>query len=181
MVFSMQPTTIFLSVLFSSICLGAIFGAYCQLYYLIQTVLFSWKLLSRHAIAKRQALLSLAVCGGYSTTRLSQEIAFLTQYRHISWRQFLKYGYDILFAFNEMEDTQQQLLKEVLESLQNRNEKEIILFIENFWASDNLFAFESTAYEQAVEKYLKQRSRPMLWLVSQVFRFLDLPVVCFSR
>ncbi|WP_021828667.1 hypothetical protein [Chlamydia gallinacea] len=181
MVFSMQPMTIFFSVLFSSVCLGVVFGAYCQLYYLIQTVLLSWKLLSRHAIAKRQALLSLAVFGGYSTTRLSQEIDFLTQYHHISWRQFLKYGYDILFAFSEMEDAQQQLLKEILESLQDRNEKEIIPFIEDFWASDNLFAFESTAYEQAVEKYLKQRSRPIFWLVSQVFHFLDLPAVCFSR
>lgn len=57
----MQPMTIFFSVLFSSVCLGVVFGAYCQLYYLIQTVLLSWKLLSRHAIAKRQALLSLAV------------------------------------------------------------------------------------------------------------------------
>ncbi|EPP36116.1 hypothetical protein CP10881SC42_0110 [Chlamydia avium] len=167
--------------MFISVCFGAVLGAYCQLYYLIKTVLLSWVALSRHAIAKRQALLSLAALGGYPTARLSQEIAFLTQYHSISWKQFLKYGYDILFAFKEMEDTQRELLQEILDSLQDRGEREIIQSIEDFWANDNLFAFESTAYEQAVEKYLRYRSRPTFWLVSKIFCFLDLPAVSFSR
>lgn len=177
----MQPITVLFSVIFVSVCCGAVLGAYCQLYYLIQAVLLSWRALSNHAIAKRQALLALAGYGGYSTDRLSHEIDFLNQYHHVSWRKFLLHGYDILFAFSEMEDTQKQQLQEILDAVQDIGERDILQSIEDFWARDNLFAFEATAYEQAVEKYLKQRSRPIFWLVSKAFRFLDLPAVSFSR
>ncbi|WP_348663269.1 hypothetical protein [Chlamydia vaughanii] len=169
-------------VIFFGVLSGSILGAYCQLYYLIKNITFSWESLLSHAIAKRQALHSLAVLGNYTTERLSQEIEFLTQYHKVSWKVFLKHGYDILFAFSEMEESQGQLVHDILGAVEQRNEEiEIIQSIEDFWASDNLFAFETAAYEQAVEKYLKQRSRPALWLVARIFRFLDLPDVRFCR
>ncbi|WP_279447072.1 hypothetical protein [Chlamydia psittaci] len=172
----------FVFVAIFSVLLGAFLGAYCQLYYLVKNIMISWECLLSHAIAKRQALLSLASLGNIKISRLSQETEFLLSHHRVLWRDFLKYGYDILFAFQEMEETLPQIVHEILETLGEHHQQETaVQFIEDFWARDNLFAFETAAYEQAVEKYLKQRSRPSLWVASRVFRFLDLPVIHFSR
>ncbi|WP_117274642.1 hypothetical protein [Chlamydia poikilotherma] len=167
-------------VVIFSVLFGAFLGAYCQLYYLVKNIMLSWECLLSHAIAKRQALLSLSV--NFASPRLSQEAEFLTQHHKMSWRKFLKHGYDILFAFQEMEKTLPKLVHQILESIGEHHECEaIVCSLEDFWARDNLFAFETAAYEQAVEKYLKQRSSPSLWIASKLFRFLDLPRIYFSR
>ncbi|WP_375793989.1 hypothetical protein O1W69_02105 [Chlamydia sp. 12-01] len=169
-------------VVIFSIVFGAFLGAYCQLYYLVKNIMLSWECLLSHAIAKRQALLSLSISGNLTLPRLSQETEFLTLHHKVSWREFLKHGYDILFAFQEMEETLPKLVHEILESIESNHEQETIArSIEDFWSRDNLFAFETAAYEQAVEKYLKQRSSPSLWIASRLFRFLDLPMINFSR
>lgn len=168
---------VFCLVLLISVLLGAFSGGYCQLYYLIKHVVISWEILLTHAIAKRQALLSLSVSPAH-THSLEQEIAFLNQYHHLSWRTFLKESHTILFALREMEESQEHTVKEILDSL--HGEKSICA-IEEFWAQDNLFSFETSAYEQAVDKYVKNRTRPSLWLAAQCFRFLDLPIIQFHR
>lgn len=177
----MQPMAGLVFVVIFSVLLGAFLGAYCQLYYLVKNIMLSWESLLSHAIAKRQALLSLSRSGNFSSPRLSQETEFLTQHHKMSWRGFLKHGYDILFAFQEMEETLPQLVHEIVESIGEHEREDIVSLLEDFWARDNLFAFETAAYEQAVEKYLKQRSSPSLWIASRLFRFLDLPMICFSR
>ncbi|BAE80884.1 conserved hypothetical protein [Chlamydia felis Fe/C-56] len=169
-------------VIIFSVLLGACLGAYCQLYYLVKNIMFSWEALLSHAIAKRRALLSLSILGKLTIPRLSQETEFLCQHHKISWRIFLKHSYDILFAFQEMEETLPQLVQEILEAVgENHEQESIVRSLEDFWARDNLFAFETSAYEQAVEKYLKQRSSASLWVASRMFRFLDLPMIHFSR
>ncbi|MEF9496919.1 hypothetical protein [Chlamydia sp. 04-14] len=163
-----------------SVLFGAFLGAYCQLYYLIKNIMLSWRCLLSHAIAKRQALLALS--RDFASPRLSQETEFLKQHHKMSWREFLKHGYDILFAFQEMEETLPELFQEILDSIAEHHEREdVVCSLEDFWARDNLFAFETAAYEQAVEKYLKQRSSPSLWLASRLFRFLELPMIYFAR
>lgn len=171
----------FVFVVIFSVLLGAFLGAYCQLYYLVKNIMISWECLLSHAIAKRQALLSLASLGNIKISRLSQETEFLLSHHRVPGEIFkirLRYS----FAFQEMEETLPQIVHEILETLGEHHQQETaVQFIEDFWARDNLFAFETDAYEQAVEKYLKQRSRPSLWVASRVFRFLDLPVIHFSR
>ncbi|ANH78661.1 hypothetical protein [Candidatus Chlamydia sanziniae] len=173
---------IFFSVIMVSIACGALLGAYCQLYCSIKNVLLCWEALVTHAIAKRQALITLGSFSSEENSQLIQEVDFLLKYHHVSWRMFLRKSYDILFAFKDMEDVLPQRLHDLLEISQQVNDQnDVLLCLENFWASDNLFAFETAAYEQAVGRYLQQRSRVSLCLVRWLFRFLNFPVIEFNR
>ncbi|EPP34434.1 hypothetical protein CP10139811_0624 [Chlamydia ibidis] len=143
--------------------------------------MLSWYALTAHALAKRVALSLLA--SDEVRQPLSREIEFLETYRKMSWRKFLKYSYDILFAFSEMEQALSAKLEIVISSLDNmhNSNNDIVGVIEDFWARDNLFAFETAAYEQAVDKYLAKRTQITLWPVAFLFRFFDLPVIRFQR
>ena len=161
---------------------GALLGSYLQLYYAISNVSLAWKVLANHALAKRQALVSLAQLLQQDASKIEKEIAFLSEHSSIPWRKFLRNGYTILFAFREMEESLPQFLAELLDSLDScENQRQALLWIENFWARENLFSFEIAAYEQAVEKYLKLRRQGSLWCAQHLFRFLDLPEIRLSR
>ncbi|WP_100934262.1 hypothetical protein [Candidatus Chlamydia corallus] len=168
-------------VIAGSIFLGVCLGAYCQLYYSVKSVVFSWKLLTAHALEKRHALLALAQLLGEEDAQSQQEIDFLSQCDRMSWRSFLKNAYDIMPTLKEMEKLLSERVKVYLESIENIVEKDrAIFYIENFWASKNLFDFQIPAYEEAAEKYLKLRQQISLRIVSWLFGFLDLPSIQFS-
>ncbi|WP_201456381.1 hypothetical protein [Chlamydia sp. 17-3921] len=169
-------------VVIGGILCGALLGAYLQLYYAVFNVSLAWETLVKHAIAKRQALISLAQLLKKKHSLLEQEVAFLSEHQNMSWRVFLRNGYTILFAFREMEESLPQAMSELFEFLEScEDQDEALLLIEDFWASDNLFAFETAAYEQAVDKYLKQRQQASLWFAQSLFRFLDIPEIRFGR
>ncbi|AAD19003.1 hypothetical protein CpB0895 [Chlamydia pneumoniae TW-183] len=168
-------------VIAGSIFLGISLGAYCQLYYSVKSVLFSWYLLTVYALEKRHALLALSQLVGEEDAQSQKEIDFLSQCDKLSWRAFLKNSYEIIPTFKEMEDLLSERVQGFLESIETIAEHDrAILCIENFWASKNLFDFEIAAYEEAVEKYLKLRQRAPLRLASKLFRFLDVPSIRFS-
>ncbi|SPN73977.1 hypothetical protein C10C_0835 [Chlamydia serpentis] len=169
-------------VIVSSILLGSCLGAYCQLYYSVKSIVCSWDVLMIHALEKRYALISLAHLIGEEDFQSKREIDFLLKCDKMPWRSFLKNSHDILPTFKEMEDLLPERLQIFLKDLENiQSEDQVIFYIENFWASKNLFDFEIFAYEQAVEKYVKLRQRMSLRLACSLFRFLDLPVIQFSR
>lgn len=166
-------------ILGCSVCCGAVLGGFCQLYYAVKNIVFSWNILSGHALAKRQAMLGVSFLPAEERIRLNKEVRFLSEYHNVPWKRFLRYGYDILFAFQEMEESLPLRIQHIFSSSNVQGED--YLRLEEFWARDNLFAFETTAYEQAVESYMRLRDKPTMRLSVWVFRFLDLPHIQFHR
>lgn len=154
---------------------GMILGSYCQLCQAIKSVLFSWELLISYAIDKRRALLHVAPKD--LKISLEQELCLLTEAQHLSWKQFLANGYDLLLAVQEMEAVLPNKLGRILAHADVGSLPQL----EEFWARDNLFAFEATACEQAINTYLLKRSKPLLRLTTWLFRFRDLPKVRFNH
>ncbi|WP_213318039.1 hypothetical protein [Chlamydiifrater volucris] len=178
-------------VTLASFFIGLLISSYCRLYLALCCVVDSWVMLVGHAIKKREALISLCrlsadpIIRSY-LERLLQEEKFLRKCIVLGKRVFLKQSKEIVLTFHEMEMeflyriqklySQFEKLSEDLPSWQEFKE-----LSENFLAADNLFSFETMAFEQAVEKYEDLRTKPILQLAKEIFRFSAIPEVRFGR
>ncbi|WP_213358302.1 hypothetical protein [Chlamydiifrater phoenicopteri] len=175
-----------------SFIIGLLFSSYCRLYLALCCITDSWSLLVGHAIKKREALISLCrlsanpVVRSQYLDRLLQEEQFLKNCISLKKRNFLKQAREAVPTFHEMEAEFLNRTKNLYSLLElalgeSFSQKQFKELSENFWAADNLFSFETTVFEQAVEKYEDLRTKPTLQLAKEVFRFSSVPEVKFNR